>query len=224
VNVQSDPLAALNPCAPLRRRAEQLASADLRSRDREDDVILNSHGVDADRGWLRADVEADADLSARLARIDEFVQRCEHLGDRPWLTPPARLFLCTRPPSYFDIARRWLYRVERDGFAPDVFEQLLAVVNAIRGTEYSDAVGQVINPSTVSIASFWAEPPPGSGSPLNPRIILGNLSVTEDAWAAAATRAGHPILSQDRLQRVVTILERATRAARGRASAVLVLP
>jgi hypothetical protein len=214
----------------LRRRAEQLASADLRSRDREDDALLNGNAVGVERDWLRADVKADAELSARLATIDEFVQRCEELSDRPWLMPAARLFLCTRPPSYFDIARRWLYRVEKDSFPPDVFERLLAIVNSVRGTEYRNAVGQVVNPSTVSIESFWSgEPPPGSSSPVNPRIILGNLSVSNDAWTAAATRTSTPpfnapALTLTRLQGVASVLEKATRVARGRASAVLVLP
>ncbi len=214
----------------LRRRAEQLASADLRSRDREDDALLNGHAVDVNREWLRVEVKGDDELSTRLATIDEFVQRCDELGDRPWLMPAARLFLCTRPPSYFDIARRWLYRVEKDGFAPDVFERLLDIVNAVRGTDYRDPVGQVLDASTVSIESFWAgEPPPGSTSPLDPRIILGNLVVTNDAWEAAATRVSHapynaPMLTLDRLHGVAQILEKATRVARGRASAVLVLP
>lgn len=219
----------------LRRRAEQLASADLRARDREDDVLLNSQEVDVDRDWLRADVRADSELSERLATIDEFVQRCEELDDRSWLMPAARLFLCTRPPSYFDIARRWLYRVEKEGFAPDVFERLLAIVNAVRGTEYSNAVGQVVDRSTVSIEAFWsADSRPGSALPLDPRIILGNLSlgnkkVAEMAWAAAATRTTRapfnaPLLTLDRLQRVASVLDRATRVARGRVPAVLVLP
>lgn len=214
----------------LRRRAEQLASADLRSRDREDDALLNSHAVDVDRNWLRADLETDADLTARLSTIDEFVQRCQKLGDRPWLMPAARLFLCTRPPSYFDIAQRWLYRVEKDGFAPDVFDRLLEVVNAVRGTEYRNAVGQVIDRSTVSIESFWAgEPISGTTSLLDPRIILGNLSVANDAWEAAATRTAQapynvPVLTLGRLQGVAIVLEKATRVARRRVSAVLVLP
>jgi len=214
----------------LRRRAEQLASADLRARDREDDALLNSHDIDFDGDWLRADVKKDVELSARLATIDRFVLRCSELGDHPWLMPAARLFLCTRPPSYFDIARRWLYRVEKEGFAPDVFERLLEIVNAVRGTEYCDAVGKVIDHSTVSIEAFWAEePPPDSASPPDPRIILGNLSVDDKAWEAAATRTDHapynaPMLTLDRLQRVANILERATRVAHGRVSAVLVLP
>lgn len=214
----------------LRRRAEQLASADLRARDREDDALLNSQAVDFDSDWLCADVKDDAELSARLATIDKFVSHCKDLGDRPWRMPAARLFLCTRPPSYFDIARRWLYRVEKEGFAPDVFKQLLKIVNAVRGTEYSDAVGKVIDHSTVSIESFLdAEPPRGSISPSNPRIILGNLSVKDDGWAAAATRTSHapynvPMLTFDRLKGVTNILDRAARVSQDHVSAVLVLP
>lgn len=214
----------------LRRRAEQLASADLRSRDREDDALLNGHEVDVDRDWLRADVKTDAELSARLATVDEFVQRCEELGDRPWLMPAARLFLCTRPPSYFDIARRWLYRVEETGFDENVFEGLLAIVNAVRGTEYKDPVGQVIDRSTVSIDSFWAEEPPGGAlSLVDPRIILGNLVVDDAAWKGAATRVhgtafGEPVLTKKRLEGLTDVLEKATRVARGKAAAVLVLP
>ncbi|MCZ2439718.1 MAG: RNA-directed DNA polymerase [Burkholderiales bacterium] len=214
----------------LRRRAEQLASADLRSRDREDDALLNGHESDVDRDWLRAEVKTDAELSARLATVDEFVQRCAELGDRPWLMPAARLFLCTRPPSYFDIARRWLYRVEETGFEDNVFEGLLAIVNAVRGTEYKDPVGQVIDRSTVSIDSFWAEEPPdGALSLVDPRIILGNLVVDDAAWKGAATRVhatpfGEPVLTKKRLEGLTDVLEKATRVARGKAAAVLVLP
>jgi hypothetical protein len=209
----------------LRRRAEQLAAADLRARDREDDARSSDPPV-VDREWLRSDVKADAELSARLAAIDTFVQRCEELDDRPWLMPAARLFLCTRPPSYFDIARRWLYRVEESGFDDDVFDSLLSVVNAVRGTAYNDAVGRVIDRSTVSIEPpwenelLWKEPP-------DPRIILGNLVVEDAAWKGAATRVegtpfGQPLLTKERLEGLNEILGKAARVAR-RAS-VLVLP
>jgi len=212
----------------LRHRAELLATSDLRARDREDDGILNSQNVQLD--WFLASVKTDSELSERLATIDKFVQRCEDMGDRHWHMPAAKIFLCTRPPSYFDIARRWLYHVEEDGFSFDVFEKLLSVVNAVRGTEYRDAVGKVIDHSTVSIESYR-----NSGQPLDPagsqkpRIILGNLSVEDKAWEAAAIRTGlaphnKPILSLARLQGVASILERATRVAQGCSSAVLILP
>lgn len=214
----------------LRRRAEQLAAADLRSRDREDDALPNGRAVAVDREWLLPELKGDAELTARLSAIDVFLQYCEELGDRSWLMPAARLFLCTRPPSYFDIARRWFYRVEKDGFAPDVFTRLLEVVNAVRGTEYRDPVGQVIDRSTVSIDSFSrSESIFGAPSPRNPRIILGNLTVSNEAWVAAATRKGHPphnipMLTRARLQGVATVLDKAARVARGRVPAVLVLP
>jgi hypothetical protein len=214
----------------LRRRAEQLAAADLRSRDREDDSQLELRGAAIEEGWLRQDVKTDDGLSARFAVIDQFLERCKELGDRSWFMPAARLFLCTRPPSYFDIARRWLYRVEKDGFAPDAFTRLLEVVNAVRGTEYRDPVGRVVDQSTVSIESFQTpEAVVGASSPPDPRVILGNLPVSEAAWAAAATRTASsthndPLLTRARLQGVAIVLEKATRVARGRVPSVLVLP
>lgn len=214
----------------LRERAEQLAAFDLRARDREDDALLNSCDADFGRDWLRSCLEEDEELSARFSLIDKFIQRCRELDDRPWLMPATRLFLCTRPPSYFDIARRWLYSVEKEGFAPEVFESLLDIVNAVRGTRYSDAVGKVIDSSTVSIESFWAAKPPlDSVSQPVPRIILGNLSVDDKAWEAAAIRINHapynaPMLTLKRLQRVANILDQATHVVQDHVSAVLVLP
>lgn len=209
----------------LLRRARQLARADLRVRDREDDEAKTGERHSVDRTWFRGVLDASAELSARLDTIDRFIERCEVLDDVPWRMPAARLFLCTRPPSYFDIARRWLYRVEKNGFAPDVFGQLLEVVNAVRGTRYMDPVGYVVDRSTVSLVS-----PSDSGSPADcqvlpePRLILGNLSVSEMAWKAAATRGGHPMLGWRRLQRLATVLDKATHVASGHGSALLVLP
>ncbi len=214
----------------LRRRAEQLASADLRSRDREDDALLNGYKEDVGLDWMRDEVNADAELSKRLATITEFVQRCRELDDRAWLMPAARLFLCTRPPSYFDIARRWLYRVEEKGFDGDVFKGLLEIVNAVRGTEYKDPVGEVVDDTTVSIASFLPREPRGSEqSPVGPRIILGNLVVDDAAWKGAATRVhgtpfGKPVLTKKRLEGLTDVLDKASRVASGKDAAVLVLP
>jgi hypothetical protein len=212
----------------LRHRAELLAMSDLRARDREDDAPLLQRDVDLK--WLRTSLKTDSELNERLTTIDKFVQCCKDMGDRHWHMPAAKLFLCTRPPSYFDIARRWLYRIEEDGFSHDVFDKLLSIVNAVRGTEYSDAVGKVINNCTVSIGSHSDSRPliePDESQ--KPRIILGNLSVADKAWEAAATRISHanhnnPILSLSRLQGVANILERATRVAQGCNSAVLILP
>ncbi|MBX3611297.1 MAG: hypothetical protein KF871_15500 [Hydrogenophaga sp.] len=212
----------------LRRRAALLASADLRARDREDDAQSNGPTPGINHEWLRPELDVDEEVRIRLDVIDEFVKRCEALKDSPWAIPPARLFLSIRPPSYFDIARRWLYRVEREGFAEDIFEKLLCVVNAVRGTKYVDPVGSVVDSSTVSIESFWSDESFGK-STAEPRIILGNLVVEDTAWQAAATRVassavGKPILTLARLKGLAKVLEKASRVAHGHTSAVLVLP
>lgn len=212
----------------LRRRAALLASADLRARDREDDAPSNGSTPKINHEWLRAELAEDEEVRVRLDVIDEFVKRCEALKDSPWVLPPARLFLTIRPPSYFDIARRWLYRVEREGFSTDIFESLLAVVNAVRGTKYVDPVGSVADPSTISIDSFWSDNSFGNAG-TEPRIILGNLVVKDAAWQAAATRdamsaVGRPMLTLERLRGLARVMEKATRVAHGHASAVLVLP
>lgn len=212
----------------LRRRAALLASADLRARDREDDTRSNGPTPKINHEWLRPELDDDEEIRVRLDVIDEFVKRCEVLKDSPWVLPPARLFLSIRPPSYFDIARRWLYRVEREGFSADIFEKLLSVVNAVRGTKYADPVGTVADSSTVSIESFWSDESFGN-STTEPRIILGNLVVEDAAWEAAATRVatsavGRPMLTLERLRGLAKVLEKASRVAHGHASAVLVLP
>jgi hypothetical protein len=214
----------------LRRRAEQLASADLRSRDREEDALPSGQTAAVDRTWLRSGLARDQELSLRLATIDKFIQRCADLGDRPWVMPAARLFLCTRPPSYFDISRRWLYRVEEHGFDDLVFDHLIKIVNAVRGTAYNDAVGKVIDRSTISLERLSTDGSALVDSPqLEPRIILGNLVVEDAAWKAAATRVlgspfGAPLLTKKRLQGLADVLEKASRASRGKLSEVLVLP
>lgn len=214
----------------LSRRAEQLALADLRSRDREDDALSGYPIVDIDRSWLRSGLVRNKELSSRFAAIDKFVQRCVDLDDRAWVMPAARLFLCTRPPSYFDISRRWLYLVEENGFDDSVFDVLIEIVNAIRGTEYKQAVGNVIDRSTVSIDRFSTEMDASFNSlPLEPRIILGNLVVDDAAWKAAATRIhaspfGAPLLTKKRLQGLADVLEKAAHVSRGKISEMLVLP
>lgn len=215
----------------LRHRAELLAQSDLRSRDREEDSQPAGYTPHVDHEWLRIELDEDATLKERLATIDTFVWRCEELADRPWLLPAARLFLCTRPPSYFDIARRWLHRVETEGLAPDIFERLLSVVNAVRGTEYRDPVSSVFDSSTVLMNTIRSgETPGGPSLSYDPRIILGNLVVDEkSAWVGAATRVpgslfGVPALSVARLQGLARVLDKAARVSRGIDSAVLVLP
>lgn len=212
----------------LKRRAAILAASDLRSRDREDDSPKGARPPEVDRTWLIDELSESSEIVERLAEIDRFVVRCEDLKDPPWMVAPARLFLCIRPPSYFDIARRWLLRVESDGFQPGIFQDLLSVVNAIRGTRYSDPVGTVIDASNVWINSFWQKPA-GDSSMTGPRVMLGNLVVNNKAWEAAAKRTrkppyNKPHMTLERLQGLAMVLEKAGRVALNHPAAVLVLP
>ena len=196
-------------------RARLLAMSDLRLRDREDDrfELINR---DDDSQWQS--LQAIDGMAERFDTIRQFTYICAQLGDAYWQVPVPRLFLSTRPPSYFDIARRWLYRTESHGFDPAVFDDLLAVVNAVRGTEYWHPLGRVIGQDTVEI--------PGAGSfhreatgDRDPRIILGNLVVDKSHFIGAATRVpgsrtGRPVLSAARLRRLSTVLSEATRVSR----------
>src|SRR5690606_23839191 len=70
----------------LRRRAELLASADLRARDREEDRAPGT--ADARRSrWMRNVLRRDATLRKHLAAADSYIEKCFELGDRPWLIP-----------------------------------------------------------------------------------------------------------------------------------------
>lgn len=210
----------------LQRQAELLATSDLRARDREDDRLAGTMAPPTDVAWLRAELDQDEALRVRLDAIGEFTARCAELGDDAWLLPPARLFLCTRPPSYFDIARRWLLETETTGFAADEFEHVLRIVNAVRGTDYRDPVGSVSSTRSVAIGVVDAAP---ASNPSNPRVILGNLVVDDSHWIGASTRKegsafGVPVLDVPRMQALARVLEKSSRVAKGHPSSVLVLP
>ena len=194
-------------------RGRILAAADLRTFDREDDRF--DHGDDSMRWRQSADFGLhDNELGQRLQKIGEFARDCQSRGDSAWGMPAPRLFLCTRPPSYFDIARRVLHSIER-GVQEHIFRDLLELVNAIRGTEYRDVVGERRDEHTVIVPkrSFLDEA--GLG---DPQLMLGNLPVSEACYHAAATRVsgspvGRPLLTVHRLNDVREVLEQAARKA-----------
>lgn len=217
--------------ATIKSRAKILAAADLRMFDREDDRSVGSTRADPPR-WMEELLAGHRKLIRRFGVIRKFVKVCETLGDEPWRGAPARLFLCTRPPSYFDISRRWLYRADSNGFDPDVFERLLDVVNALRGTEYQRPIGRVIDRSTVQIP-IDSESHKNFEESRDPRLILGNLVSPDNYWEGSATRAsgsdvGVPVLSTKRLRDLIYLLKRAHEAAaihnRAKRCALLVLP
>ena len=205
----------------LLRRARLLALSDLRTLDREDDTGMPI-AAKSRVGHVHLD-HYGPHLQRRLALIQRFVDICAKLGDEAWIMPPTAIFLSTRPPSYFDVARRLLYRTEFEGFSDDSFLQLLALVNAIRGTQYTDPIGSVIDDYQIRIPANWHEDEMSE----NPRIMLGNLVVPHECFSRAATPrkgsiTGRPLLTADRLRSVATILREADSISRG--SSLLVLP
>ncbi len=197
-------------------RARLLAAADLRAFDREDDAFgltrYDKYPADGDFG------QDDADLRRRLEFIAKFTSVCNR--DDPWKCSASRLFLSTRPPSYFDVARRVLRRVEVE-LRGDEFDELLAMVNAIRGTEYRDPVGTVIDRETIRI-------PPNSWSTEveieEPQLILGHLVATSEYYDQSTRR--RPTLTRERLRRVKRVLDGAVREAMlcSEGASFLVLP
>lgn len=220
----------------LRRRAQELASADLRAFDREDDASTRP-SLSPPETWLETELANEPELAERFALIRKFLDVCFSLKDGAWLMDPARLYLCTRPPSYFDIARRMLYQSESEGFATGVFDELLAVVNAVRGTRYQDPVGQVWDKHTVLIpgAEEIEDEQTTSVGPQDPKLVLGNLVAPDHYWLKAAQRdatapQGSPVLTVRRLLGLNRVLGRTAFVARqldkdgNRPPTILVLP
>lgn len=218
----------------LRRRAQELAEADLRTYDREDDH--NWPVQNLAESWME---DALPELRERFASIRLFLDECARLRDASWLMPAARLFLATRPPSYFDVARRLLYAVEsKGGFSEDVFVRLLSIVNALRGTQYYDPVGQVLDPHTVAVhwtvSDKWGRTVVAADQ--DPHLVLGNLVVPDEHWLRAAERTtlaprGRPVHTVDRLLGLMRVITRASQVAkprrgtgRGGPPTLLVLP
>ena len=195
-------------------RARALAAADLRKRDREDDFEgLGKHSKR--RPALKLPVFGRG-FENRLRDIRLFIDTCRNLGGREWVLDPVRLFLSTRPPSYFDIARRWLHRVDDEGFGPDAFDRLLELVNAIRGTAYADPVGRVIDQDTVQVPSdqtFVITPD------ADPTIALGNLTLKTEYLDGCSKRVagaafGSPVLTVERLTQLGNVLDHAAHLCR----------
>lgn len=153
------------------RYARLLAAADLRLFDREDDAF-GPNPYDRAPGEMSFGTE-DESVQERLQLIDRFVRRSDAA---PWDVDGASLFLCTRPPSYSDIAKRVVSWQNENGFAVDTFERILEFVNAIRGTKYVDPDAKFLDNRTVQLQ--------GRRSPFerryDPLVILGMRAPLEN--------------------------------------------
>lgn len=202
--------------AALVRGAKAFASTDLRTADREDDCVDAGNRKDIDHSELLDDLRLEDALSDRFERIDRFLKRSLSLGEHCWGASGVALFVCTRPPSYFDVARRWLAECESKGFGFDVFDALLEIVKAVRGNKYRDSIGGVIDDRRILLKlSIDRSDEPAT------RLILGNLCVN-DKWFEQATRrtpgspTGQPARTFSRLRGLATVLHKAELASRVR--------
>lgn len=195
--------------------AVSFGAADLRTLDREDDLIDPDRRRETAHDELRADLVLNQDLADRFEQIARFQRRCRTMGDASWETSDVALFASTRPPSYFDVARRWLSEAESRGFDVDVFDILLQIVNSVRGTAYRDPVGGVLAERVVHIELEEDALQPAC------RLILGNLHTQTDWYLSALERTaehprGNPVHSYRRLCSISDVLHKADSAARRR--------
>jgi hypothetical protein len=213
----------------LTRLTTLLAAADLRARDREDDLF---GGTKLDEpGTLRISRRRLKELWPRLRTIERFTRHEGVMREVSWSIDPLRLFLCTRPPSYFDVSRIWLDGVDREGFRPGVFDEVVELVNGIRGSEYTDPAGRVLGPATVEIPAGGTVGD-ALAAASDPLLILGNLRIDEAYFEGATTKVpgsavGRPRLTIARLRDLAEIIEDAeTKSTRNRQGgpALLVLP
>ncbi len=198
----------------LLRNARLLAAADLRVLDREDDNF-GPNLYDTDPGDLSFG-SVDSSLRKRLMVVDQFVRRSDAI---PWDVDRATLFLCTRPPTYFDVSRRYLVQQADAGVTPNTFPRMLELVNAIRGTQYSEPDEVVVDDLTVQFHQSDSL----RREHRDPQIILGNLVVSESSYGSSLE--GQPVLTVERLRGLHDILRNTrTRASRYNGYSLLILP
>ena len=198
----------------LARNARLLAAADLRRFDREDDAF-GRNSLDTRPGDLSFGRD-DPRLQERLELVNRFVIRSDAA---PWKIAAASLFLATRPPTYFDAARRVLCRVGDRDVRKNTFSDLLELVNAIRGTRYSEPFAEMIDDRTVR----YLESGPAQGIQEDPQLILGNL-VVKESWYHLAMK-GSAALTIKRFRGLRDVVD-ATRshARQWRGKSFLILP
>ena len=197
--------------------ATLLFSADLRAIDRETDLLrYQPPGVfQTPRRWgrLARAVRTHSATSERVAGIERFIRVCRSLRQDAFRASSAiDVLLLTRPPTQFDIARRWTQ-------AKRPVRDLPSITNAIRGNRYPSTAVQQVDERTVRIVTLeWLF---GEPDPL--QVVLGNLRTKEEWWKAAAE--GKPIVSRQRMESIGRIVNEAIRLkARSRGPTLLVLP
>ncbi len=204
-------------------RAKLLAAADLRLVDRETDEQIGSPRVArplAALTTLSVPLAVDTEFAKRAAGIQAFLHACSELAD-PSFAPltPVGVLLLNRPPTYVDILFRWI-RAQRP------LDELVGVVNAVRGTRYltipmtyqEDGQGGTVVVEPLPESSF--DPAGGVG---NTRLVLANLRTEDSCWLASLKK---PALTNERQKRLARVINLALDAAKHgeRRPTLLVLP
>ena len=125
----------------------------------------------------------------------------------------------TRPPSYFDVTRRVVAQQNEIGYPADTFTIILEMVNAIRGTEYTEPSAKIADDRTVQLRNSCTS----LVSQHDPLYILGNLTV-KDHWCRSVL-TGNSVRTVDRLRGFAEVVSSArARAIRHPGQSLLLLP
>ena len=208
----------------LDRHADALVRADLRAADREEDTRTASFSDQAVQQY----VAQSPALIARLKRIKEFVKGYLD-DDDPWRMSPDRLFLCTRPLSYFDIAHRVQTKSAR--VSTTMFANTVDFVNALRGTGYGRPVAactELSGGTMLRTPLMWHEDPQSRVERV--RVVVSNFCLDDAAWdnmlCPAINANGRPELpSHERFRETTKMLRLVdTEVAEGGSPTIAVLP
>lgn len=195
-------------------RAKLLAAADLRAAERETEFLFGAPHVTRppdEIESLAASLQAESCYTLRTVHINSFLSAATATGDRVYQgLHPVEVLLLSRPPSYYDIALRWVK-------AEKPISGLLEVVNGVRGTRYRHPTMLEVGDQVVVLDSD------GSHQQVcDPRLILANLNVSNQAWADSLATPAHCIQRHNALTSVLNDAIRASRTTK--APSILVLP
>lgn len=210
------------------RLARRLRECDLRYLDRENDIAKSTYAAERhatlfqyDGRRLSRTLSVRQAMSRRLDVIRKFIDQSRELGESTWSgATEVSLFLSVKPPTFLDVARRWLARPRNlkhlGRLIPDT-------VNALRGTRYSASSSAPVFANRGAARMLTL---PDAAIPNRARVILANLSVGDDAFEAAAQ--GTPLLTARRLRELDAVLREAMKAVdvarRQDMNSVLILP
>ena len=190
----------------LRTYAQGFVDADLRVLDHEDDYVKTGVTPSLVHATMRGAIVGE-EHTLRMDAIDAFLNWRHEQNDPAWGRCPAGLFLCTRPPSYYDVARRFLS--PEQALAVDTYTTIRETVNACRGTSYRADVGGIVRDAAEGGPDVFLDVEAKEAS--HTRVVLGGVDLP-DSYFFASLR-GVPELTLRRLADLSLVLKDAERVA-----------